>query len=213
MQDVLRMAFTTEPAAEKVRAYPSPIPTRPQSATSEIAQVKRADAARERQRKALEAERARIAEEKRKKAEAEAARKEAARKKALQNSWVKPTTGRFTSGFGARWGTTHYGVDIANSIGTPILAAASGTVIDSGPASGFGLWVRIQHNDGTVTVYGHINESLVGVGQRVTAGQQIATMGNRGQSTGPHLHFEVWVGGGQKVNPVTWMAARGAPLV
>lgn len=230
VQDVLRMAFTTEPAAQQVRSYPALIPSKARAATREVDQVQRADAVRERQRKAIEAERARIAAEKREKAEAEkarkdaAARKEAARKKAAQQKavqqkaaqsrgWVKPTTGRFTSGFGARWGTTHYGVDIANSIGTPIKAAASGTVIDSGPASGFGLWVRIQHNDGTVTVYGHINESLVGVGQRVAAGQQIATMGNRGQSTGPHLHFEVWADGSRKVDPVSWMAARGAPLV
>ena len=58
--------------------------------------------------------------------------------------YVRPAEGRLTSGFGSRWGTTHFGMDIANSIGTPILAAADGTVIEAGPASGFGLWVRIQ---------------------------------------------------------------------
>src|SRR5690606_37223649 len=73
---------------------------------------------------------------------------------------VQPAEGTFTSGYGARWGTTHYGVDIANSIGTPIKSLMSGTVISSGPASGFGLWVRVQHDDGTISVYGHINESL-----------------------------------------------------
>ncbi|HEY8373105.1 MAG TPA: peptidoglycan DD-metalloendopeptidase family protein [Pseudonocardiaceae bacterium] len=122
--------------------------------------------------------------------------------------FVRPTVGRFTSGYGARWGTTHYGIDIANKIGTPILSVADGTVINAGPASGFGLWVRVQHNDGTITVYGHVNTINVKVGQKVKAGQQIATMGNRGQSTGPHLHFEVIVGG-KKINPLPWLAARG----
>ncbi len=219
--DVLPMSFSTGTAPQAVSASPSLIPAPVRMAVPEMDRVQRADAVRERQRKAAEAERARVAEQKRlaaeqkrKKAEAQAAReKEEARKKALSSQgWVKPTTGRFTSGFGARWGTTHYGVDIANAIGTPIRAAASGTVIESGPASGFGLWVRVQHNDGSITVYGHINESLVSAGQKVAAGEQIATMGNRGQSTGPHLHFEVWVDGGRKVNPVSWMAERGAPL-
>ncbi|GGM45396.1 peptidase [Longimycelium tulufanense] len=128
---------------------------------------------------------------------------------ALRAQFVKPAEGVFTSGFGARWGTSHQGVDIANAIGTPIRSVADGVVVESGPASGFGLWVRIRHNDGTVTVYGHINESLVQAGQRVTAGQQIATMGNRGQSTGPHLHFEVWLNGSQKIDPRPWLAERG----
>ncbi|ASO21368.1 murein DD-endopeptidase MepM/ murein hydrolase activator NlpD [Actinoalloteichus hoggarensis] len=122
--------------------------------------------------------------------------------------FAKPTTGTFTSGFGARWGTTHYGIDIANSIGTPIVSATSGTVINAGSASGFGQWVRVQADDGTITVYGHIETYSVSVGQRVAAGEQIATMGNRGQSTGPHLHFEVHVNG-QKIDPQPWLAARG----
>ncbi|EIF00545.1 M23 family metallopeptidase [Saccharomonospora glauca] len=124
---------------------------------------------------------------------------------------VKPAEGTFTSGYGARWGTTHYGVDIANSIGTPIYSAMSGTVISSGPASGFGLWVRVQHDNGLITVYGHINESLVSVGQRVEAGQQIATIGNRGQSTGPHLHFEIHENG-VKIDPLPWLEAHGITL-
>ncbi|QTR02512.1 M23 family metallopeptidase, partial [Saccharothrix algeriensis] len=127
-------------------------------------------------------------------------------------SVAKPAEGTFTSGFGARWGTSHYGVDIANSIGTPILSAMDGVVVEAGPASGFGLWVRVQHNDGTITVYGHVNEILVSQGQQVAAGEQIATMGNRGQSTGPHLHFEVWLGGSQKVDPLPWLAERGISL-
>ncbi|WP_298177467.1 peptidoglycan DD-metalloendopeptidase family protein [Saccharomonospora sp.] len=124
---------------------------------------------------------------------------------------VKPAEGRFTSGYGPRWGSTHYGVDIANEIGTPIYSALPGTVISSGPASGFGLWVRVQHDDGLITVYGHINESLVSVGQRVEAGQQIATLGNRGQSTGPHLHFEVHENG-VKIDPLPWLESHGIAL-
>ncbi|WP_019814490.1 M23 family metallopeptidase [Saccharomonospora saliphila] len=122
--------------------------------------------------------------------------------------FARPAEGKFTSGYGARWGTSHLGIDIANDIGTPIRAAHPGTVISSGPASGFGLWVRVQRDDGLITLYGHINESLVSVGQEVEAGQQIATMGNRGQSTGPHLHFGV-VENGSKIDPLPWLADRG----
>ena len=125
---------------------------------------------------------------------------------------VVPVSGTLTSDYGPRWGTTHWGLDIANSIGTPILAAADGTVVEAGPASGFGLWVRVLHDDGTTTVYGHINEYLVEQGQRVQAGQQIATVGNRGESTGPHLHFEVWDADGSKTDPKQWLAQRGAAL-
>ncbi|HET9258066.1 MAG TPA: M23 family metallopeptidase [Pseudonocardiaceae bacterium] len=126
--------------------------------------------------------------------------------------FVMPTKGIFTSGYGGRWGVMHWGIDLANSIGTPILAAADGVVVESGPASGFGLWIRIQHSDGTTTVYGHINRSLVAEGQRVRAGQEIAEMGNRGNSTGPHLHFEVWNAAGQKINPIIWLHQHGIDL-
>jgi murein DD-endopeptidase MepM/ murein hydrolase activator NlpD len=124
---------------------------------------------------------------------------------------ARPAVGTLTSTYGARWGTIHYGIDIANSIGTPILSAMAGEVIDSGPASGFGLWVRVGHDNGLITVYGHINESLVSVGQRVAAGEQIATMGNRGQSTGPHLHFEVHENG-NKIDPLPWLRAHGVAI-
>jgi len=123
--------------------------------------------------------------------------------------FMLPTKGTLTSGYGSRWGAFHFGMDIANSIGTPILAAADGVVAESGPASGFGLWVRLRHTDGTTTIYGHINRSLVTEGQQVRAGQKIAEMGNRGHSTGPHLHFEVWNAAGQKINPITWLRNHG----
>lgn len=129
----------------------------------------------------------------------------------------RPTFGIFTSGFGPRWGTHHNGIDIANAIGTPIFSAANGTVISAGPASGFGQWVRIRHDSGDVSVYGHVNTYSVAVGQRVSAGDQIATMGNLGFSTGPHLHFEIWEGGtseegGRVIDPIGWFDSNGVSL-
>lgn len=140
---------------------------------------------------------------------AERAAREAEARRPL---FALPAEGAFTSGFGSRWGATHMGIDIANSLGTPILAAADGAVVESGPASGFGLWVRLEHSDGTVTVYGHINSSFVEEGQQVEAGEEIAEMGNRGQSTGPHLHFEVLNPDGEKINPLSWLNEHGIEL-
>ncbi|WP_072689681.1 M23 family metallopeptidase [Rhodococcus marinonascens] len=140
--------------------------------------------------------------------EQRAAREAAARRPLF----VLPAAGTYTSHFGGRWGDMHAGIDIANAIGTPILAVADGEVIDAGPASGFGMWVRLLHADGTVTVYGHINTATVSVGQTVMAGDQIATMGNRGFSTGPHLHFEVHLPGDNKIDPQPWLATRGISL-
>jgi len=82
-------------------------------------------------------------------------------------------------------------------------------VVASGPASGFGLWVRVRHDDGTVTTYGHVNRSLVTVGEQVTAGEEIAEVGNRGHSTGPHLHMEVRTPAGTVVNPRPWLDGHG----
>lgn len=127
-------------------------------------------------------------------------------------SVVKPAQGTFTSGYGPRWGTLHAGIDIANAVGTPILAAMAGTVIDSGPAQGYGQWIRIRHDDGAVTVYGHMETLNVAVGERVTAGQQIAGMGSRGFSTGSHLHFEYHPSGNGAVDPVPWFAANGISI-
>jgi murein DD-endopeptidase MepM/ murein hydrolase activator NlpD len=124
-------------------------------------------------------------------------------------AFVRPATGNFTSGFGGRWGTTHYGIDIASSIGTPIYAVTDGVVEDAGPASGFGLWVVLRHPDGSHSVYGHVNRMFVTVGEKVAAGQKIAEVGNRGESTGPHLHFEVWSPDGTKINPQPWLAQHG----
>ncbi|WP_197074724.1 M23 family metallopeptidase [Rhodococcus sp. MEB064] len=126
-------------------------------------------------------------------------------------NYALPAKGAYTSGFGPRWGTTHNGIDIAGPIGTPILSVADGQVIEAGPASGFGLWVRVRHDDGTVTIYGHVDTIIAVAGQRVAAGQQIATMGNRGDSTGPHLHFETIVAD-KHVDPELWLIGRGISL-
>lgn len=123
--------------------------------------------------------------------------------------FVMPTKGVFTSGFGYRWGALHAGVDLAGPIGTPIYAVSDGVVIDAGPTAGYGAWVKLRHADGTVTLYGHVNTWTVQIGQRVMAGDQIATIGNRGNSTGPHLHFEVLVNGTNHIDPAPWLAARG----
>lgn len=126
-----------------------------------------------------------------------------------QPLYVMPTKGIFTSNFGYRWGVLHAGIDLANSIGTPIVAVSDGVVVEAGPAAGYGMLVKLRHADGTVTLYGHINTTLVSAGQRVMAGDQIATMGNRGNSTGPHLHFEVLQNGTERIDPVPWLAKRG----
>jgi murein DD-endopeptidase MepM/ murein hydrolase activator NlpD len=127
---------------------------------------------------------------------------------------VAPTTGTVTSCFGPRWGTMHSGVDIAAPIGTPVFTPDDGVVVDAGPASGFGLAVYVEHADGTITLYGHVNQYFVSPGETVKAGQQIAEVGNRGQSTGPHLHFEVHTGGlyVNRGNPMPWLASRGISL-
>lgn len=122
---------------------------------------------------------------------------------------VSPADGTFTSGFGPRWGSFHRGIDIANAIGTAIRSVQDGTVIDSGPASGYGNWIRIKGDDGTITVYGHMSTLAVAVGERVTAGQTIAGMGSEGFSTGSHLHFEVHPDGGDAIDPIPWLSALG----
>ena len=130
-------------------------------------------------------------------------------------SYVAPTSGRVSSCYGARWGVTHFGVDIAAPTGTAIYAAHSGVVARAGAATGFGQAVYIRGDDGAVTVYGHVNRYFVAAGERVSAGEEIAEVGNRGQSTGPHLHFEVHPSGqmyGGQVDPVPWLNARDVYL-
>lgn len=139
----------------------------------------------------------------------------AAYAEAVRPKAVAPINGaRLTSSFGPRWGTTHAGLDLAAPMRTPEYAAMDGVVLKAGPASGFGLAVYIQHDNGDVTVYGHMDEILVEPGQVVRAGDTIALVGNRGQSTGPHLHFEVHAGGleGPRVDPLAWLRERGVQM-
>jgi murein DD-endopeptidase MepM/ murein hydrolase activator NlpD len=140
------------------------------------------------------------------------AQREAEEAEARRPKRVAPARGSFTSGFGYRDGAMHRGIDIAAPLGTPIYAAADGVVIEAGPASGFGLWVKVEHADGTVTVYGHMYRFNVRKGQKVLAGEQIAEVGNNGVSYGAHLHFEVWEQGGIKVNPLPWLNAAGITI-
>ena len=138
------------------------------------------------------------------------ARRQVAEETARRPTASMPTVGTLTSEFGQRWGSLHGGIDIANAIGTPIVAATDGTVIDAGPAQGFGNWVRLLSDEGTMTVYGHMEEVLVSTGQRIQAGQTIALMGSRGFSTGSHLHFEVWLNEGrERADPIEWLRQNG----
>lgn len=125
---------------------------------------------------------------------------------------VRPVAGAISSGYGTRWGQFHYGIDFADQLGAPIHSVSNGTVIEAGPASGFGLWVRVLQDDGTTAVYGHVNDMYVAEGQRVRAGDVIASVGNRGQSTGPHLHLEIWDQSGAKIDPLPYLASKGVPM-
>ncbi|MGH1369141.1 MAG: DUF5930 domain-containing protein [Maritimibacter sp.] len=113
---------------------------------------------------------------------------------------------RFTSGFGYRWGRLHAGADMAGPIGTPIYATADGTVTHADWQSGYGRLIKIRHEFGIETRYAHLSRINVSKGQRVSRGQRIGDMGNSGRSTGPHLHYEIRVGG-NAVNPMNYIKA------
>jgi len=118
----------------------------------------------------------------------------------LSSALIWPTQGNLTQ----RFNTYHEGIDIAGAVGTPIMAAASGTVIKAGwDDSGWGLGnlIVIQHEAGTRTIYAHNSRLLVSKGQQVIQGQAIALMGSTGNSTGAHLHFEVHPQGRVAVDP------------
>jgi murein DD-endopeptidase MepM/ murein hydrolase activator NlpD len=124
--------------------------------------------------------------------------------------WVRPYGGVFSSPFGYRWGRLHAGVDLAGPWGTPIYAATSGCITYAGPMSGYGEVMQIRDWDGTETVYGHMS-SFVRTSGCVHTGEEIARIGAGGDATGPHLHFEVRIGG-VPVNPVPFLAKRGVYL-
>lgn len=110
-------------------------------------------------------------------------------------SLIRPVSGTITSRFGRRSSGVHTGLDIANSRGTPIYAAASGTVSFAGRSGGYGNLLVIDHGNGVQTYYAHCNSLVASAGQYVSQGQLIAYMGTTGNSTGPHLHLEVRVNG------------------
>lgn len=128
----------------------------------------------------------------------------------------------FASAFGMRfhpvlgYSRLHAGIDLAGPLGTPIFAVSDGVVLESHPEAGSGYWLRIQHEnpDGSIyyTAYAHMYASdvLVKEGDTVSAGEQIASVGNTGTSTGPHLHFEVHDSADNPVDPAAWLATENA---
>ncbi|MEU8332883.1 M23 family metallopeptidase [Micromonospora sp. NPDC048839] len=129
-------------------------------------------------------------------------------------AWVNPMPGaEVTSCYGQRWGTLHAGIDLALPSGTPIRAAAAGTVTQAGDASdGYGNSVFIDHGNGYLTHYAHQSRIAVTVGQAVKAGQVIGYEGATGDATGPHLHFEVHQGMWNQIDPAPFMRSHGVDL-
>jgi murein DD-endopeptidase MepM/ murein hydrolase activator NlpD len=133
-------------------------------------------------------------------------------------TWTRPAAGRFSSTFGARnigsGNEFHYGSDIANSEGTPVVSAADGVISHAGPMGTYGNVIMITHSiNGQIftTVYAHLSGINVGVGQSVSKGQLVGRMGSTGRSTGSHLHFEVHVGPwngarSNAVNPIRYVS-------
>ncbi|MEU2611627.1 peptidoglycan DD-metalloendopeptidase family protein [Micromonospora sp. NPDC007271] len=127
-------------------------------------------------------------------------------------AWVIPMAGAtITSCYGPRWGTLHAGIDFAMPDGTPIHAAAAGTVVKAGNANdGYGNSVFIDHHNGYLTHYAHQSRLIVSVGDKVSAGQVIGYEGATGDATGPHLHFEVHQGAmWNQIDPAPFLRARG----
>lgn len=123
--------------------------------------------------------------------------------------WIWPTRGVFTSGFGWRWGRMHKGIDIANNVGTNVVAAKAGRVAFSGwHDGGYGYLVTIHHPDGSRSLYAHNSRLLVRAGEEVEQGQPISHMGSTGRSTGPHLHFEIHTPQSGAANPLNFLPPR-----
>ena len=124
--------------------------------------------------------------------------------------YIRPASGPITSPYGPRWGSYHYGIDIGNKRGTTVVAAASGKVVKvvSGCKEGvtscggrYGNYVTIEHSNGQKTIYAHLQAVSVSVGQVVSQGKKIGTIGNTGRSTGPHLHFQIEKSNGSTIKP------------
>ncbi|PYF12819.1 murein DD-endopeptidase MepM/ murein hydrolase activator NlpD [Rhodobacter viridis] len=113
---------------------------------------------------------------------------------------------RFTSPMGYRWGRLHAGIDLAGPVGMDVHAPADGVVTDAGWENGYGQVIKLRHKFGVSTVYGHLSKIRVKVGQKVSRGDVIGDSGNTGRSTGPHLHYEIRIGGAP-INPMTFIKA------
>jgi murein DD-endopeptidase MepM/ murein hydrolase activator NlpD len=123
--------------------------------------------------------------------------------------WIWPAKGVFSSGYGWRWGRMHKGIDVANNVGTPIVAAQAGRITFAGwHDGGYGYLVEITHEDGSMTRYAHHSRLMVREGDEVQQGQTIGLMGSTGRSTGPHLHFEIHPAGQGAANPMEFLPAR-----
>ncbi|MGM0438149.1 MAG: peptidoglycan DD-metalloendopeptidase family protein [Bacillota bacterium] len=125
----------------------------------------------------------------------------------LDQMFIPPVNARISSHYGQRWGRMHEGIDYAVNPGTGIKAAGGGRIIYSGWSSGYGLLVIIQHQKGLKTLYAHNSKILVNNGEYVHRGEIIARSGNTGNSTGPHLHFEVQVNG-RPANPLNYLRSN-----
>jgi murein DD-endopeptidase MepM/ murein hydrolase activator NlpD len=120
------------------------------------------------------------------------------------SGFIWPVNGSVVSGYGMRWGRMHEGIDITASIGTPIWAAAAGTVIHAGWLGGYGNLVVVDHGNGLSTAYGHQEQVAVSYGQHVDQGQVIGYVGCTGHCFGPHVHFEVRING-SPVDPLGYL--------
>ncbi|MDT9680902.1 M23 family metallopeptidase [Streptomyces sp. TRM76323] len=152
------------------------------------------------------------------------AQKPAVTKKATKAvGWIKPVTGyTLTASFnqgGSMWSHKHSGQDFAVPVGTPVKAAHGGTVVKAGPNGGgdgpaYGNAIVIKHSNGTYSQYAHLSKINVSIGSKVKTGQLIARSGNTGNSSGPHLHFEIRTtpNYGSAVNPAAFLRAEGVVI-
>jgi len=128
---------------------------------------------------------------------------------------LNPVGGGIAAGFGWRtnpWPEFHKGLDLEADYGTPVHATAAGTVASAGWEGGFGIKVDIDHGNGYHTWYAHLSRAIVAVGARVTKGEPIALSGSTGESTGPHLHYQVMYQG-QAVDPQPFLDGVPAKII